>query len=316
MGRRRVPAPPPQAPAPRTLQILRFTVRQIEFVFRARRELGEVFRCAATATATSRSPATPTTSGRCSPPSPSRRRRSPASRRCGRSSGPTRCSPRSARATCASASCCCRRSTARPSQRYVEMIADAADREIDRWPVGAAVRAGAADAGDHARRDHGRDLRHRGQPERAPEHGLRRPSGLVLALSTRPEAQLGELINLGRDEPVGPRSAPCSPTSTARLRGDRRAPRGRRARGRHPVAAPRRRAPRTASRSPTRSCATSCSRSCSPGTRRRPTRWPGRSSACCAHRPPTTGCATTCARGRGRRRTSRRRSTRPCAPGR
>src|SRR5438067_13339374 len=35
---------PPVIPLPRALQVLRFNQRQIEFVFRARRELGEVFR--------------------------------------------------------------------------------------------------------------------------------------------------------------------------------------------------------------------------------------------------------------------------------
>ncbi len=34
---------PPAVALPRSLQILRFSKRQIEFVFRARRELGEVF---------------------------------------------------------------------------------------------------------------------------------------------------------------------------------------------------------------------------------------------------------------------------------
>src|SRR5437763_12543405 len=36
--------PPPSIPLPRAMQVLRFNQRQIEFVFRARRELGEVFR--------------------------------------------------------------------------------------------------------------------------------------------------------------------------------------------------------------------------------------------------------------------------------
>src|SRR4051812_37107963 len=35
---------PPSVPLPRSLQVLRFSLRQIQFVFRARRELGEVFR--------------------------------------------------------------------------------------------------------------------------------------------------------------------------------------------------------------------------------------------------------------------------------
>ncbi len=48
-------------------------------------------------------------------------------------------------------------------ERYTEMIADG-DRTRDRpLAAGPALRAGAADAGDHPRRDHGRDLRHRGQ---------------------------------------------------------------------------------------------------------------------------------------------------------
>src|SRR3954470_14681844 len=36
--------PPPTVPLPKAAQVLRFNQRQIEFVFRARRELGEVFR--------------------------------------------------------------------------------------------------------------------------------------------------------------------------------------------------------------------------------------------------------------------------------
>ena len=68
---------PPALPMAPWLQTLRFSLRQIEFVFRARRELGDVFRLRG---AISRgdvpwSRATPTTCARCSPPSPSRRRR-------------------------------------------------------------------------------------------------------------------------------------------------------------------------------------------------------------------------------------------------
>ena len=90
--------------------------------------------------------------------------------------------------------------------RYAEMIADAAEREIDRWPVGRAVRARAADAGDHARRDHGRDLRDRGEAGRpgTPEHRLRDGDPRAGRRPRRwPVAQLAELMNIGRDEPVG-----------------------------------------------------------------------------------------------------------------
>jgi len=41
----------------------------------------------------------------------------------------------------------------------------------------------------------------------SPEHGLRRAVRWVLELSTRPEAQVAELLNLGRHEPVGPTRA-------------------------------------------------------------------------------------------------------------
>ena len=66
---------PPNIPLPRLTQSLRFNQRQIEFVFRARRELGEVFRMHGTTPAGRRSPATPTTCARSSPPSRSWRRR-------------------------------------------------------------------------------------------------------------------------------------------------------------------------------------------------------------------------------------------------
>ena len=41
---------PPMVPLPRTVQVLRFNQRQIEFVFKARRALGEVWGCTPTAT--------------------------------------------------------------------------------------------------------------------------------------------------------------------------------------------------------------------------------------------------------------------------
>jgi cytochrome P450 len=89
-------------------------------------------------------------------------------------------------------------------QRYTEMIAEAADREIDSWPVGTpfelAPRMQAITLDVIMSGIFGIE----GDPARGtPEHGLRRAVRRVLALSTRPEAQLAELLNLGRDEPVG-----------------------------------------------------------------------------------------------------------------
>ena len=82
-------------------------------------------------------------------------------------------------------------STARPSSGYMRDDREVAEREIDRWPVGKAVRAGAADAGDHARRDHERDFRDRGQPARGtPERRCGTRSGRLLRPLDDPAYQL------------------------------------------------------------------------------------------------------------------------------
>ena len=44
-------------------------------------------------------------------------------------------------------------------RRYVEVMAEATAREVERWPVGTAVRTAAAHAGDHARGDPARGVR-------------------------------------------------------------------------------------------------------------------------------------------------------------
>ena len=62
---------PPLVPVPRALQVLRFNQRQIEFVFHARRKLGEVFRMSGIVAGSPWSPAIPTTCARCSRPRPS-----------------------------------------------------------------------------------------------------------------------------------------------------------------------------------------------------------------------------------------------------
>ena len=202
----RLPGPPP-VPLPRALQVLRFNQRQIEFVFRARRELGEVFRMRGIVAGEpgGHQPSRPralavhgqaragAVADRRVAAAPDRRRQLGADRA-------------SARATCASASCCCRRSTARRSSATRQMIADAAEREIDRWPIGRAVRARAAHAGDHARRDHGRDLRHRGPA--AAGHARARPAhrDQAAAAPRRPgrSRRSPSCMNIGSDEPVGP----------------------------------------------------------------------------------------------------------------
>jgi cytochrome P450 len=90
-------------------------------------------------------------------------------------------------------------------QRYTEMIAEAAEREIDSWPLGTpfalaprmqAITLDVIMAGIFGVE---------GEPAPGtPELGLRQEIRQMVAMSTRPEAQLFELLNLASDEPIGP----------------------------------------------------------------------------------------------------------------
>ena len=197
---------PPSLPLPRALQTLRFSVRQIEFVFRARRELGEVFLFRGIvddeidaitchpdhvrSLFTARPEDAPSLTGE-----------SPLRPIVGPNSVLTATGPRHMR----------QRKLLLPPfhgeavQRYTEMIAEAADREIDSWPVGEpfalaprmqAITLDVIMAGIFGIE---------GTPGKGtPEYGLRQTIRRAVNLSTRPEAQLFELLNLGSDEPVGP----------------------------------------------------------------------------------------------------------------
>ena len=197
---------PPSLPLPRVLQTLRFSIRQIEFVFRARRELGDVF----------------TFRGAidddldvitCHPDhvrslftanpedAPSLTGDSPLRPILGPNSVLTAVGPRHMR----------QRKLLLPPfhgeavQRYTEMIAEAADREIDSWPTGRpfalaprmqAITLDVIMAGIFGIE---------GAPAKGtPEHGLRTAISRVVDASTRPGSQLAELVNLGSDEAVGP----------------------------------------------------------------------------------------------------------------
>jgi cytochrome P450 len=196
---------PPALPLPRALQTLRFSVRQIEFVFRARRELGEVFQLRGIVggeiDAVTSHPDHVRSLFTAKPEeAPSLTGESPLRPIVGPNSVLTATGPRHMR----------QRKLLLPAfhgeavQRYTEMIAEAADREIDGWPVGTpfklaprmqAITLDVIMAGIFGIE---------GRPARGTaEHGLRRAVRRVLDLSTRPEAQLAELLNLGRDEPVG-----------------------------------------------------------------------------------------------------------------
>jgi cytochrome P450 len=200
---------PPIVKLPRALQTLRLSVRQIQFMFRARRELGEVFRINGIidrgVTAVTDHPDHVKSLFTASPDeAPSLTGDSPLRPIVGPNSVLTAVGPRHMR----------QRKLLLPAfhgeavQRYTEMIAQVADREIERWPIGMpfalaprmqAITLDVIMAGIFGIE---------GSPARGTaEHGLRRAVRWVLALSTRPEAQVAELLNLGRPEPVGPTRA-------------------------------------------------------------------------------------------------------------
>jgi cytochrome P450 len=203
---------PPAVDMARWRQTLRFSVRQIQFVFRARRELGEVFRFEGVVNrdvvAVTCHPDHVRSLFTAKPElAPSLTGESPLRPVVGPNSVLTAIGPRHMR----------QRKLLLPHfhgeavQRYAEMIAAAAEREIDRWPVdepfALAPRMQAVTLDVIMAGIFGIE----GRLERGtPEHGLRRAVRTTLELSRRPEAQIGELLNLGRHEAVGPNRAVLS----------------------------------------------------------------------------------------------------------
>jgi cytochrome P450 len=200
---------PPTVNLPRALQTLRLTVRQIQFMFRARRELGEVFGIngiidRGVIVVTGHPDHVKSLFTASPDEAPSLTGDSPLRPIVGPNSVLTAVGPRHMR----------QRKLLLPPfhgeavQRYTEMIAEVADREIERWPIGRplalaprmqAITLDVIMAGVFGIE---------GRPAKGtPEHGLRRAVRWVLELSTRPEAQVAELLNLGRPEPVGPTRA-------------------------------------------------------------------------------------------------------------
>src|SRR2546430_4884381 len=195
---------PPVVDLPGALQLVRFNQRQIEFVFRARRTLGEVFRTRGVVpdgpVITSHPDHIRSLFTAKPEQAPSLTGESPLRPIVGPTSVLTAIGPRHMR----------QRKLLLPPfhgeavERYAEMIADAAEREIDRWPTGTpfalaprmqAITLDVIMAGIFGIED---------RPARGtPERDLRTAIRYLLAVSTWPLAQLAELMNLGRDEPVG-----------------------------------------------------------------------------------------------------------------
>jgi cytochrome P450 len=195
---------PPMVPVPRAVQVLRFNQRQIEFVFKARRHLGDVWSMRAyrdTDVVTSHPDHVRSLFTARPEEAPSLTGESPLRPIVGPNSVLTAIGPRHMR----------QRKLLLPAfhgeaiERYAQMISDAAEREIDRWPIREplalaprmqAITLDVIMAGIFGIA---------GTPARGtPEHGLRSAVRALVNFSTRKVAQLGELLNIGSDEPVGP----------------------------------------------------------------------------------------------------------------
>jgi cytochrome P450 len=195
---------PPEVPLPKALQVLHINQRQIEFVFRWRRELGEVFRTNAIIKGR------PVLTGHpdhvrslftAKPEiAPSLTGESPLLPIVGPNSVLTANGPRHLR----------QRKLLLPPfhgeaiDRYVQMISDVTEREIDRWPLGRpfalAPRMQAITLDVIMAGILGTDSRPK---PGTPEHGLRTAVRYLAKASTLPVAQFAELMNLGHEEPVG-----------------------------------------------------------------------------------------------------------------
>ena len=195
---------PPIVPLPRAVQVLRFNQRQIEFVFRARRAFGEVWSMHAyrdVDVVTSHPDHVRSLFTANAEDAPSITGESPLRPIVGPNSVLTAVGPRHMR----------QRKLLLPAfhgemiERYSQMISDAAEREVDRWPIGEplalaprmqAITLDVIMAGIFGIE---------GKPARGtPEQRLRTAVRTLVNLSTWKIAQLGELVNIGSDEPVGP----------------------------------------------------------------------------------------------------------------
>jgi cytochrome P450 len=195
---------PPVVPLPRAAQMLRFNQRQIEYVFGARRRLGDVFRMRTSM------PGGPVVTSHpdhvrslfiAKPEqAPSLTGESPLRPILGTGSVLTAVGPRHMR----------QRKLLLPPfpgeaiERYTAMIADAAEREIDTWPLNRpfalaprmqAITLDVIMAGIFGIE---------GRPDRGtPEHRMRTTIKHLVAASTSPLAQVGELMNMAREDAVG-----------------------------------------------------------------------------------------------------------------
>ncbi|HKT82516.1 MAG TPA: cytochrome P450 [Solirubrobacterales bacterium] len=195
---------PPVVPLPRSSQMLRFSMRQIEYVFRAKRRIGEVFRMRTAMpggpVVTSHPDHVRSLFTAKPEQAPSLTGESPLRPILGTGSVLTSVGERHMR----------QRKLLLPPfhgeaiERYTEMITEATEREIDRWPLNKpfalaprmqAITLDVIMAGIFGVE---------GRPERGtPEHRLRTVVKQLVNASTSLVGQAGELLNIGREEAVG-----------------------------------------------------------------------------------------------------------------
>jgi cytochrome P450 len=197
---------PPAIPLPRFLQTLRFSVRQIELMFRWRRELGETFIFRGIVdddfvVVTSHPDHVRSLFTAKPDDAPSLTGESPLRPIVGPNSVLTSVGPRHMR----------QRKLLLPPfhgeavERYAQMIAEVTEREIDSWPVGEPIRLAPRMQAITL------DVIMAGifgiegsPPAGSAEHRLRQAIRWGIALSVRPEAQFFELLNINREEATGP----------------------------------------------------------------------------------------------------------------
>jgi cytochrome P450 len=197
-------AAPPVVPLPRLAQVLRIGMRQSEFMFRWRRELGEVFRVRGFI------PGGPVITSHpdhvrslftAKPElAPSLTAESPLLPIVGPSSVLTANGPRHLR----------QRKLLLPPfhgeaiARYTQMIADATERELDSWPIGTPFPLAPRMQAITLDVIMGGIFGVRGAPARGtPEWRLRAAVKFIARFSTTRIAKVGELMNVGHDEAVG-----------------------------------------------------------------------------------------------------------------
>ena len=195
----------PNIQLPKLAQTVRFSMRQIEFVFKARRELGEVFRMRGVI------PGGPVITSHpdhirslftAKPEqAPSLTGESPLRPILGPNSVLTAVGPRHMR----------QRKLLLPPfhgeaiDQYTQMIDAAAEREIDRWPVGETISLAPRMQAITLDVIMAGIFGIEGKPvPGTPEHALRLAVRKAVNASTWPTSQLTELLHVGREEAMGP----------------------------------------------------------------------------------------------------------------